>query len=124
MITSPSSLVNGRVTGGRRSSTTSEGRHRRVPISVSTKGRLIRIGLANMASSNCSSDKAGSSSPSSAYGVPFCRRASRTHRPAAAISSIRRSRVGGSRRYSMIVGSMPAWRISASVLREVPQFGL
>ena len=31
---------------------------------------------------------------------------------------------GGVLRYSMTTGSMPAWRISASVLREVPHAGL
>ena len=33
-------------------------------------------------------------------------------------------RVGGDSRYSITTGSMPAWRISASVLRNVPQLGL
>jgi hypothetical protein len=34
------------------------------------------------------------------------------------------SRLGGSFRYSMMIGSSPLCRIIASVLREVPQFGL
>ena len=41
-----------------------------------------------------------------------------------AIRSRSVSREGGVLRYSMIVGSTPALRISASVLREVPQLGL
>ena len=42
----------------------------------------------------------------------------------AAISSRSFSLEGGVLRYSMTTGSMPAWRISASVLRDVPQAGL
>jgi len=35
-----------------------------------------------------------------------------------------RARLGGSTRYSMTSGSMPAWRINAKVFREVPHLGL
>jgi len=56
--------------------------------------------------------------------VPFSRSASRTCSPAAAISAIKRARSGGVRKYSTTSGSTPAWRISASTLREVAQAGL
>ena len=42
------------------------GRHSRVPPGAMTKGRLIRIGCASIASSSASSDRAGSPRPSSA----------------------------------------------------------
>jgi hypothetical protein len=44
--------------------------------------------------------------------------------PASRISAASCSRVGVSFRYSTTSGSMPAWRMSASVLRDVPQRGL
>ena len=49
---------------------------------------------------------------------------SRGPMPIAASSSFRRSRLGGVLRYSIISGSVPLWRIKASVLRDVPQAGL
>jgi hypothetical protein len=45
-------------------------------------------------------------------------------RPARAIKSLSVLLLGGVFRYSMISGSMPALRIMASVLRDVPQSGL
>lgn len=48
----------------------------------------------------------------------------RTVKPASAIMVASLSRDGGLRRYSMMVGSMPALRIMANVLREVPHSGL
>src|SRR5690606_26490519 len=65
--TPPSSLVNGVASGGRIASTASDGRASRTPRLVRTKGRLIRIGSASIASSSASSDRAGSSRPSSVY---------------------------------------------------------
>ncbi|MNL65569.1 hypothetical protein D3C87_1899160 [compost metagenome] len=53
--------------------------------------------------------------------MPFSLIASRTVRPASAIIFTSSLRLGGFCRYSMTVGSMPALRIIASVLREVPQ---
>ena len=44
--------------------------------------------------------------------------------PIAAINSKSFSREGGVFRYSITAGSRPLCRIMASVLREVPQFGL
>lgn len=44
--------------------------------------------------------------------------------PVAAASAQTVSRLGGVFRYSMMVGSIPAARIRARVLREVPQAGL
>jgi hypothetical protein len=44
--------------------------------------------------------------------------------PIAEINSLSLWREGGVLRYSMTVGSMPLWRIIASVLRDVPQSGL
>src|SRR6185437_14785833 len=122
---SPSSFVNERFCpAGRMSSTTSDGRHRRTPNGVTTNGRFNRIGCFITASSNCSSLSDISLRPSSAYGVPFSRSAARTVSPARAIRSLSVSRSGGVLRYSMISGSIPALRIIASVLREVPQSGL
>ncbi len=67
--TSPSSFVNGPMSGlGRMSSTASEGRHRRVPFGVTTIGRLIRIGCAIMKSISSSSLHLGSARPSSIVG--------------------------------------------------------
>lgn len=80
----PSSFEKGRKTGGSRSRTTSEGRHRRVPSGVSTNGRLIRIGWASIASSSCASGSAALSKPNapfsksnSASGVPSGQRLTR-----------------------------------------------
>ena len=42
----------------------------------------------------------------------------------AAMSSTSLSREGGVFRYSITSGSLPDWRIMASVLRDVPQAGL
>src|ERR1700694_477785 len=61
---------------------------------------------------------------SSANGVPFSRSKSRGRIFMRAINDSSVGRSGGVFRYSIIVGSMPAFRISASVLREVPQPGL
>jgi hypothetical protein len=44
--------------------------------------------------------------------------------PARTISCASMSRVGGVLRYSITCGSIPALRIIASVLREVPHSGL
>jgi hypothetical protein len=57
-------------------------------------------------------------------GCAFSRIAWRTVSPAAAIIASSSAREGGFFRYSTTVGSMPALRIMASVLREVPQAGL
>ncbi len=96
----------------------------RVPSGATTKGRLMRIGCSSIASSSSSSLRDGSPRPSSAKGVPFSRIAWRTVSPAAAIIASSSAREGGFFRYSTTVGSMPALRIMASVLREVPQAGL
>ena len=40
------------------------------------------------------------------------------------ISEANRARASGVFRYSITCGSIPALRIMASVLRDVPQFGL
>jgi len=44
--------------------------------------------------------------------------------PARAISCSSSARIGGVFRYSITCGSMPALRIIANVLRDVPQAGL
>jgi hypothetical protein len=56
--------------------------------------------------------------------VPFLRSKPRTGMPIAWISAFSCSFDGGALRYSMTVGSMPAWRSNASVLRDVPHDGL
>jgi hypothetical protein len=106
------------------SSTTSEGRHRRVPSGVTTIGRLIRIGWMSIASISASSDRLASSRRSSANGVPFSRSNARTGRPIASMRPRSVARSGGVFRYSITRGSAPLLRISASVLRELPQSGL
>src|SRR5690606_2562137 len=122
---SPSSLLKApRWGSGRISSTTSEGRHRRVPSGVTTTGRLISTGLATIACSSVSSSSDASSRPSSAHNGSLARSRPRTPTREAAASSRRRSRVGGCCRYSMTSGSTPLLRIIARVLREVPQRGL
>jgi len=103
---------------GRISSTVSDGRHNRVPFGVSTMGRLIKIGCANMKSMSWSSVHFGLLRSSSLYGVPFSRRRSRTPIRIARISCSNLSRVGGVFRYSMMTGSSPLCRIIASVLRD------
>ena len=52
------------------------------------------------------------------------RSTSRTPMSIRAIGAFKVSRSGGVFRYSMTVGAMPLARISASVLRDVPQSGL
>ena len=80
------------------------GRHRRVPNGVTTKGRLMRMGCASIASSNCSSVNFGSPRPSSAKGVPFLAQRL-AHRDAASpISSAQLLPDGGVFRYSITVG--------------------
>jgi hypothetical protein len=54
----------------------------------------------------------------------LARISSRTGAPVAAIKATSSARLWGVLRYSMTVGSMPALRIIASTLREVPHFGL
>jgi hypothetical protein len=63
------------------------------------------------------------------WGYPFVLEEFRFHMtitgaPVAAISATSVARSGGVARYSMTSGSMPLLRIMASVLREVPHFGL
>jgi hypothetical protein len=82
------------------------------------------MGWSIIASISWSSVKAGSSKPSSAKGVPFSRSSWRGVRPNWRSSSVSSARLGGVLRYSMTRGSMPALRIIASVLREVPQSAL
>ena len=77
------------------SRTFSCGRHRRTPLSVSTSGRLIRIGCSTIASRMASSDASGAVSPSSSASGSFARRPSRGEMPARAYSRLSSSRPGG-----------------------------
>ena len=94
------------------------------PFGVATIGRLTRIGWATMASRIASSLAAGLVRPSSAAGVPRSRIRSRMGTPARAARSRRVSFVQPAFTYSTTVGSWPAARIMAKVLRDVPQAGL
>src|SRR5699024_10791593 len=55
VTTSPSSFVKSFTGRSSSDNTFSDGRHRATPLSVTTIGRLMRIGCAIMASTNCSS---------------------------------------------------------------------
>ena len=122
---SPSSLTNSPCCAGSRSSTSSDGRQSLTPFGVTTIGRLIRIGCAIMASSKLVVGQGRVVEPELGIGRALLAQ-QRTQRKAhardqAAASS---ARDGGVLRYSITCGSMPALRIMASVLREVPQAGL
>ena len=127
MTTSPSSLLNA-VSGrsGRRSRTSSDGRHSFTPRGLTHDRPVDQDWVcAIMASRIWSSDKPGSSSPSLWKGVPFSRSTERTGTPIREIICASRARLGralsGTRRHAARVR---AWRINASVLRDVPQSGL
>src|SRR3569833_2401921 len=100
ITTSPSSLVKAPFwASGRISSTASDGRHSLAPSGVTTMGRLIRMGWAIMASISASSPSAGSSSPNSAYGVPFSRSRARAEMFISLSRVTSSSRDGGVLRY-------------------------
>ena len=124
MTGSPSSFEKGaRCGSGKMSSTASEGRQSFTPTGVTTIGRLIRIGWAIMASRSWSSVRLGSE-PELRVGRALLAD-DVAHRHAHPIDQLlQQNAVGGVFRYSMMWGSIPALRISPSVLRDVPQSGL
>ena len=124
--TSPSSLVNGASFGtGSSSSTASEGRQSLVP-SVGhddrpvDQDRMREHGVEQLRRRRASDRPAPARHRAFPSGAEALGPRSPSQRPARAALPCE----GGVLRYSITTGSMPAWRISASVLREVPQAGL